>query len=89
MLIMNYMNLCCFYTFIPKEKAGKNGVWNGVSVSISDILYTFILFDANKDGRISRQELKEAAFLIGLNPTEKEIKAWWKLADKNSGYLIS
>ena len=77
MLTMNYMNLYCFSHSSQKYE------------SISDILYTFILIDANKDGRISRQELKEAAFLIGLNPTEKELKAWWKLADKNSEYLIS
>lgn len=89
MLTLNYMNLYCFSHSSQRKKGGKNEIWNGVSVSVSDILYTFILFDANKDGRISRQELKEAAFLIGLNPTEKEIKAWWKLADKNSEYLIS
>lgn len=55
-----------------------------VFVFVEDILYTFTLLDANKDGRLSRQELKKGAFLMGMNPTDSELRAWWKVTDKNS-----
>ncbi|XP_062573145.1 uncharacterized protein LOC134235077 [Saccostrea cucullata] len=54
----------------------------------ANILYTFTLIDANKDGRISKLELKDAAFLIGMNPTDRDIKAWWKIADTNQDGFI-
>lgn len=54
----------------------------------ADILYTFTLLDANKDGRLSRQELKKGAFLMGMNPTDSELRAWWKVTDKNNDGFI-
>ena len=45
---------------------------------------TFEILDANQDGRISKKELRDAAFLIGLNPTKRELEAWWREADTNS-----
>uniref|UniRef100_K1RBA9 Calmodulin n=1 Tax=Magallana gigas TaxID=29159 RepID=K1RBA9_MAGGI len=54
----------------------------------ADILYTFTLLDANKDGRLSRHELKKGAFLMGMNPTDSELRAWWKVTDKNNDGFI-
>ena len=45
---------------------------------------SFEILDANQDGRISKKELRDAAFLIGLNPTKRELEAWWREADTNS-----
>lgn len=45
---------------------------------------SFEILDANQDGRISKKELRDAAFLIGLNPTKPELEAWWREADTNS-----
>ena len=45
---------------------------------------SFEILDANQDGRISKKELRDAAFLIGLNPTNRELEAWWREADTNS-----
>lgn len=49
---------------------------------------SFQIIDTNDDGRISKQELRNAAFLIGLNPTKRELEAWWREADTNSKCLI-
>lgn len=49
---------------------------------------SFQIIDTNEDGRISKQELRNAAFLIGLNPTKRELEAWWREADTNSKCLI-
>lgn len=48
---------------------------------------SFQIIDTNEDGRISKQELRNAAFLIGLNPTKREMEAWWREADINSKCL--
>lgn len=50
---------------------------------MAEIVSTFYLIDSNEDGRLSKKELNDAAFLIGLNPTTKELDAWWKEADIN------
>lgn len=50
---------------------------------MAEIVNTFYLIDSNEDGRLSKKELNDAAFLIGLNPTTKELDAWWKEADIN------
>ena len=39
--------------------------------------------DTNEDGRLSRKELQDAAFIVGLNPTTKELETWWSEADIN------
>jgi Ca2+-binding EF-hand superfamily protein len=39
------------------------------------------LIDSNQDGRLSRKELNEAAFIMGMNPTSREIEEWWSRAD--------
>lgn len=49
---------------------------------------SFQIIDTNEDGRISKQELRNAAFLIGLNPTKRELETWWREADTNSKCLI-
>lgn len=54
-----------------------------------EIVSTFYLIDSNEDGRLSKKELNDAAFLIGLNPTTKELDAWWKEADINGDGFIS
>lgn len=48
---------------------------------------SFQIIDTNEDGRISKQELRNAAFLIGLNPTKRELETWWREADTNSKYI--
>lgn len=50
---------------------------------------SFQIIDTNEDGRISKQELRNAAFLIGLNPTKRELETWWREADTNNDGFIS
>lgn len=50
---------------------------------MAEIVNTFYLIDSNEDGRLSKKELNDAAFMIGMNPTTKELDAWWKEADIN------
>lgn len=58
-------------------------LYNQCFVFMAEIVSTFYLIDSNEDGRLSKKELNDAAFLIGLNPTTKELDAWWKEADIN------
>lgn len=58
-------------------------LYNYCFVFMAEIVNTFYLIDSNEDGRLSKKELNDAAFLIGLNPTTKELDAWWKEADIN------
>lgn len=48
---------------------------------------SFQIIDTNEDGRISKQELRNAAFLIGLNPTKRELEAWWREAESDYIYI--
>lgn len=61
--------------------------FSGTFLSV-EIMNSFQIIDTNEDGRISKQELRNAAFLIGLNPTKRELEAWWREADTNSKCLI-
>ncbi|XP_078333876.1 uncharacterized protein LOC111119765 isoform X2 [Crassostrea virginica] len=54
-----------------------------------EILNTFSIMDTNEDGRLSRKELQDAAFIVGLNPTTKELETWWSEADINGDGFIS
>uniref|UniRef100_A0A8W8N0I1 EF-hand domain-containing protein n=1 Tax=Magallana gigas TaxID=29159 RepID=A0A8W8N0I1_MAGGI len=54
-----------------------------------EIMNSFQIIDTNEDGRISKQELRNAAFLIGLNPTKRELETWWREADTNNDGFIS
>ncbi|XP_062573112.1 uncharacterized protein LOC134235047 [Saccostrea cucullata] len=64
----------------PKDLSEEN---------FQEIMNTFQIIDSNEDGRISKKELRDAAFLIGLNPTKRELEAWWTEADSNQDGFIS
>lgn len=54
-----------------------------------EILSAFDALDVNKDGSISKKEMKDAARMTGMNPTDKEIEEWWKAADTNGRGLYT
>ncbi|XP_048731254.2 neo-calmodulin-like [Ostrea edulis] len=54
-----------------------------------EIVNSFYIIDTNQDGRLSRKELNDAAFVVGMNPTPKEIQEWWSRADMDGDGFIS
>lgn len=56
---------------------------------LKEILSAFDALDVNKDGSISKKEMKDAARMTGMNPTDKEVEEWWKAADANGDGNVS
>ncbi|XP_055996076.1 calmodulin-like isoform X2 [Ostrea edulis] len=55
----------------------------------SEILTSFDVIDINKDGSITKKEMRRAARLTGMNPTDKDLDDWWAEADTNGDGVIS
>ncbi|XP_062570944.1 calmodulin-like, partial [Saccostrea cucullata] len=55
----------------------------------TEIVSSFFIIDANQDGRLSRKEMNDAAFIVGMNPTSKELEDWWAMADVDGDGFIS
>lgn len=58
----------------------KHLIWHSHFV---EILSAFDAIDVNKDGSISKKEMREAARIAGMNPTDQEVEEWWNAADAN------
>ncbi|XP_048729906.1 uncharacterized protein LOC125647259 [Ostrea edulis] len=60
-----------------------------INICQSEILTSFDAIDINKDGSITKAEMREAASMTGMNPTDKEVDDWWAEADANGDGVIS
>lgn len=76
-----YLNIIMIKTFfIRKLFLYKHLIWQSNFV---EILSAFDAIDVNKDGSISKKEMREAARIAGMNPTDQEVEEWWNAADAN------
>lgn len=54
---------------------------------VPDIRNTFELFDADKSGALSREEIAKVVRNTGCNPTEKELEEMFKAIDTDGLYI--
>ncbi|XP_062573144.1 calmodulin-like [Saccostrea cucullata] len=73
-----------------KKMSKKVKIPEGMSeTDFKEILTSFDVIDTNKDGSLSRAEMRDAARVAGMNPTDKELEDWFIAADTNGDGLIS
>ena len=56
-------------------------------ITLQTIKDTFHIFDENKDGKITREELRAVFLKTGTDPTEEELDKWFKDFDENGKML--
>ncbi|XP_048729905.2 calmodulin-like isoform X1 [Ostrea edulis] len=73
-----------------QKKPPRANIPEGMSeTDFSEILTSFDVIDINKDGSITKKEMRRAARLTGMNPTDKDLDDWWAEADTNGDGVIS
>ena len=56
-------------------------------ITLQTIKDTFHIFDENKDGKITREELRAVFLKTGTDPTEEELDKWFQDFDENGKML--
>ena len=58
-----------------------------VSFSVTEIQEAFVVFDQNRDGEITKEELGAVLYALGQRPTVTEVQALIRSVDLDSMYL--